>query len=34
MALHTNDKEKIAFITGQGLWLSIVTPFILCNTLE
>jgi hypothetical protein len=29
--VHPDDKEKTAFSTGQGLWLSIVMLFGLCN---
>jgi hypothetical protein len=29
--VHPDDKEKIAFSTGQGLWQFTVMPFDLCN---
>ena len=31
VALHPEDKEKMAFSTGQGLWQFTVMPFGLCN---
>jgi hypothetical protein len=29
--LHPDDKEKTAFLMGQGLWQFTVMPFGLCN---
>jgi hypothetical protein len=31
VAFHPNNKEKMAFSTGQGLWNFTVMPFSLCN---